>query len=71
MLIFLNGLPSCLGTTNATAGEIRETLRKGLAIVRVPNALFLDRTIVKHNGDCHVMRRAAFIAKDQEAVLNC
>ena len=71
MLIFLNKLPSCLGATDATADEIRETLRKSPAIVHMPNALFLDRAIVKHDGDCHVMGRAAFIAKGEEAVLNC
>jgi len=46
VLVFLNGLSSRLGTTHATVGEIRKILRKGPAVVHVPNALFLDWPIV-------------------------
>jgi hypothetical protein len=46
VLIFLNGLSSCRGATDASTGERREARRKGLTIVNVPNALFLDRAIV-------------------------
>jgi len=42
VLIFLNGLPSCPGATDASSGESREIRRKGLPIVNVPNALFLN-----------------------------
>ena len=42
-----------------------------LPIVNVPNALFLNRAVVQDNGDRHVMCPAAFIAKSEEAVLNC
>jgi hypothetical protein len=41
VLIFLNGLPSCLGETDTTASEIRETLRKSPAIVHAPDTLLL------------------------------
>ena len=70
VLVFLNGLPSCLGATDASTGESREVRRKGLPIVNVPNALFLNRTVVQDNGDCHVMRSAAFIAQGKGTVLN-
>ncbi len=46
MLIFLNGLSACIGATDASTGESREDLRKGLTIVDAPNALFLNRAIV-------------------------
>ena len=70
MLIFLDGLSACNGATDASTGESRENRRKSLAIVHVPNALFLNRTVVQDNGDCHVMRPAAFIAKGKGTVLN-
>ncbi len=70
MFVFLNGLPSCLRATDASTGESREVRRKGLPIVNVPNALFLNRTVFQHNGDCHIMRPAAFIAKGNGTVLN-
>ena len=56
--------------TDASTGESREVRRKGLPIVNVPDALLLNRTVFQDNGDCHVMRSAAFIAKGNGTVLN-
>jgi len=70
VLIFLNGLSSCCGATDASTGERREARRKGLTIVNVPNALFLNRAVVQDNGDRHVMCPAAFIAKGKSTVAN-
>ena len=70
MFVFLNGLPSCLRATDASTGESREVRRKGLPIVNVPDALLLNGTVFQDNGDCHVMRSAAFIAKGNGTVLN-
>ena len=70
MLIFLNGLPSRPGATDASTGESYEARWKGFPIVNVPDALFLNRTVFQDNGDRHVMRPAAFIAKGKGSVLN-
>ena len=45
MVVFLNGLSPCLGATDATASEVREVLRKGLPIVKVAEALLLNRAV--------------------------
>ena len=71
MVVFLNGLSPCLGATDATAGEVREVLRKGLPIVQVGDALLLNRSVVQDNGNRHVMGPTAFIAKGKDTVLNC
>jgi hypothetical protein len=56
MVVFLNGLSSCLGAREAAGGEIREVLRKGLLNVEVGDALLLNRAVFQDNGNRHVMR---------------
>ena len=68
MVVFLNGLSPCLGATDATAGEVREVLRKGLPIVQIADALLLNRAVIQDNGTRHVMRPTAFIAEGNDTI---
>jgi hypothetical protein len=55
VVVFLNGLSPCLGATDATAGEVREVLRKGLPIVKIADALLLNRAVFQDNANRHVV----------------
>ena len=68
MVVFLNGLSPCLGATDATAGEFREVLRKGLLIVKVADALLLNRAVFQDDGNRHVVCPAAFIAEGNDTI---
>jgi hypothetical protein len=63
VVVFLNGLSPGLGATDATTGEVREALRKGLLIVQVADALLLNRAVFQDDGNRHVMHPTAFIAE--------
>jgi hypothetical protein len=70
MVVFLSGLPSSLGARDATGREIGEVLREGLLNVQVGDALLPNRAIFQDNGNRHVMRPTAFIAKGKDTVLS-
>lgn len=71
MVVFLSGLPSCLGASDAVVSKVCEVFRNRFPIVKVADALFIKRAVFQDNGDLHVMRSAAFIAKGKDTVLSC
>ena len=54
MVVFLDGLPPCVGTGDAFVGKVYEAFGKGFPIVQVADALFIEGAIFYDNGNPRV-----------------
>ena len=69
VVVFLSGLPSCLGAGHAIAGKVCKALGKGFPIVQVTDALFIRRAILHYNGNPQLMLAPTSVARNEDPVL--
>ena len=69
MVVFLDGLPPCVGTGDAFVGKVYEAFGKGFPIVKVADALFIEGAIFYDNGNPRVMQYAKFSARNKDLIL--
>ena len=68
VVVFLSGLPSCLGAGHAIAGKVCKALGKGFSIVQVADALFI-RGPIFYNGNPHLVLAPTSVARNEDPIL--
>ena len=68
VVVFLGGLPACLGASDTIVAEIREDFRKEFAIIQGADALFGNGAIFYYNGNPHLMNSTALVARNEDLV---
>ena len=69
VVVFLSGLPSCLGAGDAIAGKVCKALGKGFSIVQVADALFIRGPIFHYNGNPHLVLAPTSVARNEDPIL--
>ena len=69
VVVFLSGLPPCLGAGNAIVGKVGEAFRKRFPFVLGADALFIKGAVVQYNGNPHLMLSPTFVARHDNPVL--
>ena len=69
VVVFLSGLPSCLGAGDAIVGKVCKALGKGFPIVQVTDALFIRGAIFHYNGNPHLVLAPTSVARNEDPIL--
>lgn len=68
LVVFLSGLPPCLGAGDAIVGKVCEVFRKGFPFVQGADALFNEGATFQYNGNPHLVDSRTFVARNEDPV---
>ena len=68
VVVFLSGLPACLGAGDTIVAEVREDFRNGFTIIQDADALFGNGAIFYYYGNPHLMNSTALVARNEDLV---
>ena len=68
VVVFLSGLPPCLGAGDTIVAKVREDFRKGFPIIEDADALFGNRAIFYDNRNPHLMYSATFVTRNDDPI---
>jgi hypothetical protein len=67
--VFLDKLPSRQVARENSAGKTGEAFWKTFAIVKIADALFINRAVFHRNGNARFVHTSAFVARSEDAEL--